>query len=449
MIKCVLFDLDGVLADATDWHYRAFNNALISVGLKPIGFKEHLKTFNGLPTVEKIKSFKYRGVIISKEIENKIRTYKQEYTIKCIEDQCEIDPTKSELIKKLKEYGYKIGVCTNAVRETLDLILSKLDLSRFHITLSNQDVENTKPNPEIYLKAMESLNVSPDETLIVEDSEKGAKAAIESKAHLLKVDNPKGVTAENVFAKIAKISYQDLQILIPMAGKGSRFARVGYTMPKPLIPILGTSMINHVIQNLWFENSNWFFVCLDDHERLYKISTELQSYTNKNTKVILQKGYKQGAACSASLAFKNLDPEKPVLLANSDQYIDLNISDFLIAGSTCDGAIMTFQSEHPKWSYAKTNSDGYVTEVKEKQVISNHATSGIYLWNRASDFINGVNEMIANNDLHNNEYYIAPSFNYSINKNRKYRIMEIKRQQMWGLGTPEDLIKFVDHFEVK
>jgi len=107
---------------------------------------------------------------------------------------------------------------------------------------------------------------------------------------------------------------------------------------------------------------------------------------------------------------------------------------------------MTFKSDHPKWSYAKVER-GFITQVREKCVISDNATSGIYLWNRAGDFIDGVKDMMNVNDRHNNEFYIAPSYNYCIKKGLNYRISQIKRQAMWGLGTPEDLIKFVDHFE--
>lgn len=441
MIKCVLFDLDGVLADATEWHYQAFNQALIKADLNPIPYSKHLKLFNGLPTVSKINLLRSEGINISKEKEKQIRTWKQEFTIKCIENHCTVDPLKLQLISELTNIGCKIGVCTNAVRETLDLILEKKELSGFDITLSNQDVTTPKPSPEIYTKAMQQLNVSPEETLIVEDSPKGEKAARDSGAHVMRVSGYSEVTPENVLRKLATVAYKNLQILIPMAGQGSRFVRVGYTKPKPLIPILGMPMIQHVINNLNTENAKWYFVVLKSHLEKYPELNNLPGV------IIPQEGRKQGAACSASLAFQHLDPEAPLMMANSDQFIDMNILDFLISGVGCDGAIMTFKSEHPKWSYAKVDENGYVTQVKEKVVISDNATSGIYLWNRTQDFIDGIKKMIAANDTHNNEYYVAPSFNYSVKSGKKYRLMEIKRQQMWGLGTPEDLIKFVDNYE--
>jgi len=446
MIKCVLFDLDGVLADATEWHYRAFNKALTEVGLQPIPYDEHLKYFNGLPTATKLEVLRSQGIQIDKEKESEIRHRKQRNTVQCIGRYCVPSADKIELIGKLKNLGLKIGVCTNAVRETLDLILAKKRLHGFDITLSNQDVRSPKPSPDIYLKAMGQLGVKPDEVLIIEDSPKGQKAAMESGAHVMKVSGYIEVTPDSVLREVARISYKNLQILIPMAGRGSRFVRVGYTLPKPIIPILGKTMIQHVIGNLDVESARWFFVCLKEHLNLYNMDMSLGDWC-ENTTVIPQDGFMQGAACSASLAFEYLDKEAPLMLANSDQFIDMNIYDFLIQGVGCDGTIMTFKSEHPKWSYAKINGDGYVTQIKEKTVISNNATSGVYLWNRAGDFIDGVGDMIAAQDTYNNEYYCAPSYNYCIKRGGKYRLMEIKRQQMWGLGTPEDLIKFVDHYE--
>jgi len=449
MIKCVLFDLDGVLADATDWHYRAFNKSLLDNGLEPISYDEHIEHFNGLPTIKKIELLRIKGIKIGSILEEKIQADKQKNTVLCIKQYCSPLPEKIELIDKLKELGCKIGVCTNSIRNTLDLILEKSNLEGFDITLSNQDVDYPKPSPEIYLKAMRELGVLPEETLIIEDSPKGKKAAYDSGAHVLEVDNYYEVTLSKVLYELARISYQNLQILIPMAGRGSRFARVGYTLPKPLIPVLGKSMIKYVIDNLHVKSATWHFVCLKDHIEKFKIDKELIRYiSDKDGKVsvIAQHGLKQGAACSASLAFKHLDKESPLMLANSDQFVDLNIYDFLASGLNCDGAMMTFKSQHPKWSYASVK-DGFVSQVKEKVVISDNATSGIYLWNRAQDFIDGVNDMVKAGDMHNNEYYVAPSYNYCIKRGKKYRLFEIKRNAMWGLGTPEDLIRFVDHYE--
>lgn len=445
-IKCVLFDLDGVLVDATELHYEALNSSLIEHNLNPIEREDHLKNFNGLPTKTKIKILIDRGLSIDTKLEASIRKRKQEKTVDVLSRLIEPRADKVHLIAKLKESGLLLGCCTNSIRPSLDLMLelSLID-NFFDVTLSNQDVQHEKPSPEMYITAMKTLGVLPDETLIVEDSPRGIAAAKSSGAHVLEVDGVDDVTWLSISRKIAAIDYKDLQILIPMAGRGSRFQRVGYTTPKPLIPIFDKPMIGHVIENLSIIGSKFFFVCLEDHVKEYSMHDVLNGLA-PNSEVITTDGITQGAACSALLAAERLDPDKPLLLANSDQFIDFNMYDFLSYGSGCDGAIMVFKSDHPKWSYAKVER-GFVSEVKEKCVISNHATSGIYLWNRASDFIDGVEDMIAANDRHNNEFYVAPSYNYCIKRNLKYRVAPIKRQTMWGLGTPEDLIKFVDHFE--
>lgn len=445
-IKCVLFDLDGVLVDAADLHYEALNGALIDNGLRPIERQDHLDNFNGLATRVKIDILRDRGIPIDDSLERAIRLCKQDKTVDMLHQFVKPAAEKIHLIAKLKEYGMTLGCCTNAVRESLEIML---DLSLindfFDLTLSNQDVENVKPHPEIYLKAMSALGVLPEETLIVEDSDRGYRAAKEAGAHVLRVEKVEEVNWQTVSHAIAKINYKDLQILIPMAGRGSRFRRVGYTLPKPLISVLGQPMIAHVAENLSFPGARWFFVALEDHVQDHELHTYLKQIAPGAT-VVTTDGITEGAACSAMLAAPKLDPDKPLMLANSDQYIEFDIYDFLSGGIGSDGAIMTFKSDHPKWSYAKVER-GLVTQVKEKCVISDNATSGIYLWNRAGDFMDGVKDMIEANDRHNNEFYVAPSYNYCIKKGLKYRLSQIKRQAMWGLGTPEDLIKFVDHFE--
>lgn len=188
---------------------------------------------------------------------------------------------------------------------------------------------------------------------------------------------------------------------------------------------------------------SWHFVCLKDHVDQYKINEVIAQYC-ESPNIVIQEGRKQGAACSAMLAEHGLDPDEPILLANSDQLVDIDLIDFLASAIDYDGSILTFASTHPKWSYAKIDENNVVLEIKEKHPISDHATVGLYLWNKASHFIDGVNKMIAAGDTCNEEFYVAPSYNYTIPDGLKYTIMEIKQTQMWGLGTPEDLIRYVE-----
>ena len=412
--------------------------------------EEHLKIFDGLPTRIKINKIR-NGALgttykISPELEMKIIKDKQIFTMECINNRCLPDYTKIQIMQHLSNQKLKIGCCSNSIRATLELMLSKSGLIDFiDIIYSNEDVSKPKPNPEMYIKAMHDLGVSAEETLIVEDNENGKKAAHDSGAHVMEVNTTKEVCLDNLSKARAIADYKNLQIVIPMAGKGSRFSRVGYTLPKPLIPIDSIPMIGNVINNLTIPGikPSWYFVCLDEHVKQNHIDKVLAEYCD-HPHIIEQKDYLQGAACSVKLSFEHLDPDKPVMLANSDQLIDTDLLSFLASAIDCDGSILTFNSSHPKWSYAAIDDAGFVTEVKEKQPISQHATVGIYLWNKAQYLIDGINRMIEADDKYNNEFYVAPSYNYTIVDERRYAIHNIKSAQMHGIGTPEDLIKYVD-----
>ena len=141
------------------------------------------------------------------------------------------------------------------------------------------------------------------------------------------------------------------------------------------------------------------------------------------------------------LAREFIDNDRPLLLANSDQYLDWESNEFMYqaAADGVDGAILCFRSSHPKWSFAKLGDDGFVTEVAEKRPISDLATVGVYYWRHGSDYVRSVDQMIEKDVRTNNEFYVCPSFNEAIGDGKRIKVIEIKREQMWGLGTPEDL----------
>jgi dTDP-glucose pyrophosphorylase len=168
-----------------------------------------------------------------------------------------------------------------------------------------------------------------------------------------------------------------------------------------------------------------------------------------NSKIIETDGLTEGAACTSLLAKEFIDNNQPLLIANSDQYIDWDSAKtmYKISEKNIDGAILTFQSTHPKWSYAKVNKDNEVEQVAEKEVISNNATVGVYYWKKGKDYVRFAKEMIKKNIRINNEFYICPVYNQAILNNKKIVIEEVKK--MWGLGTPEDLDFFLKHFNFK
>lgn len=230
-----------------------------------------------------------------------------------------------------------------------------------------------------------------------------------------------------------------MQILIPMAGEGSRFKAENYTFPKPLIDVQGRPMIQRVIENLKYE-ATYIFLVRDEHLNTYTGLKELlHSITNGKCKIVKVPGLTEGAACTALLAEKDIDPEDSLLIANSDQIIDYSPENFLnlIRHTNLDGMIFTFYASHPKWSFVKLSEEGLITEVAEKRPISDIATCGIYWFRKGREFTESAHEMIGKNIRTNNEFYIAPVFNESIQKGK--RILPFFVEKMHGIGTPEDL----------
>lgn len=240
-----------------------------------------------------------------------------------------------------------------------------------------------------------------------------------------------------------------LNIVLPMAGRGSRFADAGYTIPKPFIPIHGVPMIKVVVDNLTPKCEHRFiFVCQQAHINQYDLEPKLKSYA-KNVEIIGINGITEGQVCTALLAKKFFNNDEPLMNANSDQYIDFDINEYLDRMNTqqLDGLIMTMKSDDPKWSYARTDENGYVVETAEKKVISEDATVGIFNFARGRDLVRSAEQMIADNVRVNGEFYTCPCYNYLIREGAKIGIYSIGKEYdgMYGLGIPKDLEFFLNH----
>lgn len=238
-----------------------------------------------------------------------------------------------------------------------------------------------------------------------------------------------------------------LNIVIPMAGRGSRFANAGFTTPKPLIRVGGRPMIDWVIENITPARPHRFiFLCLAEHLQQYpEVPLELQRLC-PGCEIVPVHGVTEGAACTVLLAEKLIDSADPLMIANSDQIVDLEIDEYLAAGDPPEvaGLIMTFWSDDPKWSYCRLRDDGTVSEVVEKQVVSNEATVGIYNLRHGADFVRAAKSMIAADLRVNNEFYVAPCYNQLIAKGAKIVVARTGKEYagMYGLGIPEDLAFF-------
>lgn len=233
-------------------------------------------------------------------------------------------------------------------------------------------------------------------------------------------------------------------VVIPMAGRGSRFAKAGYNKPKPFIDVLGKPMICHVLDNLNMQNAKFILLARKEH---YNNEQQTVSWIKNhyNVEFVLIDKLTEGAACTVLHAHRLINNDTPLLIANSDQIVDMNIEDYIKNSEErmLDGSVLCFEDDDKKWSYAKLNENGYITEIREKEVISNNATVGIYYFNKGSDFVENAVDMIVRNERVNNEFYVAPVYNYAIKQGKNYGIYTIDKTQMHGTGTPEDLDKYI------
>lgn len=237
-----------------------------------------------------------------------------------------------------------------------------------------------------------------------------------------------------------------LNIVIPMAGRGSRFSDAGYTDPKPLIPVGGQPMIKRVIDNLTPSRPHRFiFICQREHVGAYGLRERLALWA-PGSQIVELDGITEGAACTV-LAARDKISDGPLMIANSDQYVDIDINDYLaVMDNELDGLIMTMTANDPKWSFAALDEFNNVVRVVEKEVISNEATVGIYNFSDGRDFLNAADRMIRDGKRVNGEYYVAPTYNELIAEGAKVRTFNIgsEGKGMYGLGTPADLKLFCD-----
>lgn len=456
-VRLVIFDLDGVLVDSKGIHYEALNSALNAVdSAYVISSGEHLRLFDGLTTKRKLQILTEKKGLDSSKYEE-IWQYKQQETVRLLKDSLHRDEEMCNYFARLHERGYKIAVASNSIRATIELILSRLGLLELvDYYAGNEDVLRKKPHPEIYWKCMAELNAIPEHTAILEDSYVGQKGASDSKCHLIPVTSRAGVhqgtidLIEGTLHQAPRLNpwrSTKLNVLIPMAGKGSRFVTQDYSFPKPLIMVQDKSMIQAVVDNLNIE-ANFIFIVQEEHYMQYHLDRFLP-LISPGCKIVQTSGLTEGAACTTLLAKEYINTDDALLIANSDQIIKWNSSEIMytFSNDNSDGSIITFKSIHPKWSYAKLGEDGYVSEVAEKLVISEHATAGIYFWKRGSDYIKYAEQMIAKDKRTNNEFYVCPVFNEAIEAGLKIRIKALDPDSMWSLGTPEDLAFFLNSYK--
>lgn len=456
MIKNIIFDLDGVLVDTKKIHFSALNKALQRYENFSITLNEHLKVFDGLPTKKKLDLLIAQQRIKKNNLK-KIINFKNLVTVRLLKKKILFSKKIHHIFDQLSK-NYNIAVATNAISSTLDICITKLRIGKFiKFKISNEEVNNPKPHPEIYFRCLIDMQGKPNETLILEDSHYGRLAAQESGCQLFPVKKLSDVTLDSIYNRINLgeekiLSFNQpwidnkLNVLIPMAGHGSRFAKAGYVFPKPLIEVKNKPMIQWVVDSLNIK-ANYIFIVQKEHQTRYNINTVLKAIDPK-CKIIELDKVTEGAACTTLLAQKFIDNDSPLLIVNSDQYIkwDSMKTMYEFSNKNYHGGILVFESIHPKWSYAKCKRGSKkVIEVAEKKVISRNATAGVYYWSKGSDYVKYANSMIKKNIRTNNEFYVCPVFNEAIKDKKNIFISEI--DEMHGLGTPEDLNMFLENFK--
>lgn len=238
-----------------------------------------------------------------------------------------------------------------------------------------------------------------------------------------------------------------LNIVVPMAGRGSRFADAGYELPKPLIDVNGKHMIEVVINNLKPECEHRFiFVCQNEHIEKFNLHSVFAKACD-NFEVIGIDGVTEGAAITVLKAREYIDNDAPLMIANSDQWVDADINDYLVDMDNrgLQGTMLTMKADDPKWSYAKVGADGLVSEVVEKVVVSDEATVGIYNFSSGGTFCKHADYMVEQNIRSNGEFYVAPVYTFMADAGARIGVFNIGEEAngMYGLGIPSDLELFL------
>lgn len=445
----LFFDLDGVLVDFRDLHKRAFIEAWNTLyPFHPIDDHFHETELEARSTKQKIDILteKFPSFSISAPL---LSSLKQSITRTLLEKESVYHNVSLTLLW-LKQQGIPFACCSNSILATLQTSLQKLvPLTDFAFLLSNEDVSCPKPSPEIYQRAIQQSGSSLDQILVFEDSVVGKQAAHSAGLHVIDIIDALDITPrfmEYTLKHRMRPLLPSFQFVIPMAGLGSRFSDVGYTIPKPFLPIQGKPMYEVVLHNLipseLFYSSVIHIVLRQPHAHLF----QHHSYSNLHIHVI--ESLTEGPASTVLTLKDTINNDIPLVIANSDQYLEWNSKEFYYALShpDWDGVISTFyqpDSSDCRWSYVRQNDQGEVIEVAEKQVISQYATTGIYGWKRGSDFVRDAEKMIQTNQRVNNEFYVCPVYQETIT-HQKIRTLRCKK--MWGLGVPSDYELFCKTF---
>jgi len=239
-----------------------------------------------------------------------------------------------------------------------------------------------------------------------------------------------------------------INILIPMAGRGARFLDKGFTTPKPFILINGKPMIRHVLEafNVSKYKPCYIFVVREEYLSDATCVEHLENLKKDfDIKICVDK-WIEGPAASAIAAHRHINNETPLLMSQCDEAISISIDDMMddVVARSLDGILPVFQADGDRWGYVKTDADGLAVETAEKRQISRNATVGWFFFTKGKDFVSSILDVFAENNRVNNEFYVCPCYNHLIKENKRIGIMHTSENERFGLGTPEEVERYIN-----
>lgn len=435
-----LFDLDGVLVNTANIQYDSTIKAIskyVNISLlKNQNIDNILKST--ITTINKLDYLIKENIISDKD---KLNIYNEKKIIanNCFNDLT-VDNEKVKLFSFLKNKKCKIAVVTNGNKNSAIIILKALGLYQFlDLLITNEDVVNSKPHSEPFIKAISYFGGNLENFIIFEDSEIGLKSANGTGCKVYKVDNPIDIN----ISLIKQLNNLNRNILIPAAGLGSRYINRGFKLQKPLIELENKTLIEHAISSLNIEGNYIFVIRKIDNNSNIELIKALRNI-QPECKVIEIDYITEGSASTCYLAKEFIDNNDELIISNCDQILKWDSKKYLEYSSNYDCSVLTYKSNEDKNSFIKTDENNIGIEIREKEVISENALVGVHYFKKGSDFIKSYEYIFKNNIKFKNEYYVSTVCNDLITKGKKVLNYPFQKNEIYySTGTPEDYFKYM------
>ena len=439
--KYYLFDLDGVLINTDNIQYNSTKEAIYNTCKYDISSKDDINIFKStITTRKKLEYLVNRKVIKDNDVE-KIYSLKKSIANEKFE-KITIDKKKIELFEFLKDNDCKIAVITNSNKNSANIILKHIGIYKYiDYFITNEDVVNSKPHSEPYIKAMIKFGGDINEYIIFEDSEIGLISAHGTGCKVYEVKNSNDVNLD-LIKSLNNINddISNINIVIPMAGLGNRFKERNFKTLKPLLKIKNATLIEYAINTLDI-NGNYIFIIRKNNEDIKNILKKIK----KDCKIIEIDYLTEGSASSCYLAKDYINNNNELIISNCDQILEWSSERFLnkTRELNLDCSVLTYLSDSNKNSYIKVDNANLAYKIQEKDVISNNALVGVHYFKKGSLFIKSYEEIYQNRIKIKDEYYISTVCNNLIKDCRVGHVPLNYHEKYHSTGTPEDYFKYL------